>query len=183
MSSVTLLPGLLEKIPILLFAGDKDFICNHLGIERLIEALEWNGSMGFGVSTREITPLRALKISTERQDTRLDRKRNRRWNLGRREESHICQGRCRWHLVASRSSSLQVYNSSHMVPYDVPHVAHDMMLRFMGVDFSKISEGTAHIPSSVGSLVKPMFSPIKAVAGPGDTKPPGDDQTKWDGMS
>lgn len=45
-----------------------------------------------------------------------------------------------------------------MVPYDVPDVAHDMILRFMGVDFSAILEGSARIPSSVGDDVKPIFT-------------------------
>jgi carboxypeptidase D len=48
--SVRLLPKLLEKIPVMLFSGDQDFICNYMGTERLIEALEWNGGKGFGVS-------------------------------------------------------------------------------------------------------------------------------------
>ncbi len=48
-SSVTLLPGLLQKIPIMLFAGDQDFICNYVGIENLISALSWNGQEGLGV--------------------------------------------------------------------------------------------------------------------------------------
>jgi len=43
-----------------------------------------------------------------------------------------------------------------MVPYDVPDVAHDMILRFMGVDFSVILEGSARIPSSIGDDVKPV---------------------------
>ena len=42
----TLLPGLLEKMPILLFSGDKDLICNHIGTETLIENLKWNGAIG-----------------------------------------------------------------------------------------------------------------------------------------
>jgi carboxypeptidase D len=48
-SAVTLLPGLLEKIPILLFAGDQDFICNYMGIESMIKSLTWNGETGLGV--------------------------------------------------------------------------------------------------------------------------------------
>lgn len=48
-SSVTLLPSLLEKIPIMLFAGDQDFICNYVGVENLIAALSWNGQQGLGV--------------------------------------------------------------------------------------------------------------------------------------
>lgn len=42
-----------------------------------------------------------------------------------------------------------------MVGFDLPHVVHDMMLRFMGVDFNQIQEGTAaKIPSSVGDQSK-----------------------------
>lgn len=48
-SSITVLPRLLERIPILLFAGDQDFICNYLGQESLIQALTWNGGTGLGV--------------------------------------------------------------------------------------------------------------------------------------
>jgi len=47
-SSVALLPKILEKLSILLFAGDQDLICNYVGIEALISALTWNGGTGFG---------------------------------------------------------------------------------------------------------------------------------------
>ena len=47
-SSIALIPGILEKIPILLFAGDQDLICNYVGIEALISALTWNGGTGLG---------------------------------------------------------------------------------------------------------------------------------------
>jgi hypothetical protein len=50
-SSITVLPRLLEKIPVMLFAGDQDFICNYLGQESLIQALTWNGGTGLGVRT------------------------------------------------------------------------------------------------------------------------------------
>jgi carboxypeptidase D len=51
-SSITVLPRVLEKIPVLLFAGDQDLICNYLGQESLIQALTWNGGTGLGVRTR-----------------------------------------------------------------------------------------------------------------------------------
>ena len=51
-SSVTLLPSLLQKVPIMLFAGDQDFICNYVGVENLIAALSWNGQQGLGVYIR-----------------------------------------------------------------------------------------------------------------------------------
>lgn len=44
-----------------------------------------------------------------------------------------------------------------MVPYDTPTEAHDMILRFMGVDFSSIVTGSAKIPSSIGADSKPQF--------------------------
>jgi carboxypeptidase D len=48
-ASVTVMPRVLEKIPMLLFAGDQDFICNYVGIESMIQALTWNGETGLGV--------------------------------------------------------------------------------------------------------------------------------------
>ncbi|GAA6061343.1 hypothetical protein JCM10212_004824 [Sporobolomyces blumeae] len=50
--SVTLLPELLERVEVLMFAGAEDLICNHVGIERMIDDLEWNGEVGFGNSTK-----------------------------------------------------------------------------------------------------------------------------------
>ncbi|TNY19757.1 Alpha/Beta hydrolase protein [Rhodotorula diobovata] len=46
--AVALLPDLLEKMPILLYAGDKDLMCAGVGIEAAIARLEWNGAKGFG---------------------------------------------------------------------------------------------------------------------------------------
>lgn len=49
-SSITLLPTVLSQIPMLLFAGDQDLICNYVGIESIISAMTWNGETGLGVS-------------------------------------------------------------------------------------------------------------------------------------
>lgn len=46
--SVELLPELLQTIPILLFAGDADLMCNWVGIQSMINNLKWNGAVGFG---------------------------------------------------------------------------------------------------------------------------------------
>jgi carboxypeptidase D len=48
-SAITLLPSVLERAQVLLFAGDQDFICNYVGVENVIRALEWNGGTGLGV--------------------------------------------------------------------------------------------------------------------------------------
>lgn len=52
---------------------------------------------------------------------------------------------------------VQVFQASHMVGFDVPVIAHDMMLRFMNVDFTKLTSGSARIPSAVGDDVKPSI--------------------------
>ena len=41
------IPKILKKIPILIYAGDADFICNWLGNQAWTEALEWPGKAGF----------------------------------------------------------------------------------------------------------------------------------------
>ncbi|KAG1752379.1 alpha beta-hydrolase [Suillus paluster] len=124
-SSVTLLPGVLEKIPVLLFAGDQDFICNYMGIESTIKSLTWNGEKGLG------------KVQTKS------------WTVNDSPAGT-------W--VSSRNLTYaKIFNASHMVPYDVPDIAHDMILRFMGMDFSAIVDGSARIPSTVGDDVKPIF--------------------------
>ncbi|CEP62924.1 serine-type carboxypeptidase LALA0_S06e07052g [Lachancea lanzarotensis] len=47
-ASVHLLPSILESgIEIVLFNGDKDIICNNLGVETLISTLSWGGEKGF----------------------------------------------------------------------------------------------------------------------------------------
>lgn len=83
----------------------------------------------------------------------------------------------------------QIFNASHMVPYDLPHVTHDMILRFMGVDFSALTGGSAQIASNVGVDFKPSFQPVedenKPQSGttvPGIAKTPEQDKAMWEGM-
>ena len=48
-SSITILPQILTKIPVLIFAGDQDLICNYVGLEAMIKEMTWNGAKGLGV--------------------------------------------------------------------------------------------------------------------------------------
>ena len=109
--SVTLLPELLEKIPIVLFSGEKDLICNHLGTEELIHNLEWNGGKGFELSPGTMAP-------------------RRDWTF-EGEPAGIYQ-------EARNLTYILFYNSSHMVPFDYPRRSRDMLDRFMGVDIASI---------------------------------------------
>ncbi|KAI8342826.1 Alpha/Beta hydrolase protein [Chlamydoabsidia padenii] len=48
-----LLPGLLKEIKVLLFSGEYDFMCNHLGTEYMIGNMTWNGDKGFKDAERQ----------------------------------------------------------------------------------------------------------------------------------
>lgn len=109
--SVTVLPGLLEQIPIVLFSGDKDLICNHIGTEELIHNLEWNGGTGFELSPGTTAP-------------------RRDWTF-EGEPAGIYQ-------EARNLTYVLFYNSSHMVPFDFPRRSRDMLDRFMKVDIASI---------------------------------------------
>lgn len=149
-SSVTLLPSVLEKIPILLFAGDKDFICNYMGIETMIKSLTWNGEKGLGQVQTKSWTVNGMSAGT-------------------------------W--VSSRNLTYaKIFNASHMVPYDVPDIAHDMILRFMGMNFSAIVDGSARIPSAVGDDTKPMFldSGDVPLSLPLPAKTPEENKAQWD---
>lgn len=45
--AIHLLPLVLEEIPILLFNGNRDIICNYMGTEGFIKDMTWNGQKGF----------------------------------------------------------------------------------------------------------------------------------------
>lgn len=70
-----------------------------------------------------------------------------------------------------------------MAPFDVPHVTHDMMLRFMDVNFTAIVDGSAKIPSTIGTIAKPIFvedhntTPASVPA-----KTPEQDKAMWEGL-
>ncbi|RPB29261.1 hypothetical protein L211DRAFT_833115 [Terfezia boudieri ATCC MYA-4762] len=48
------IPEILKKIPVLIYAGDADFICNWLGNQAWTNALEWKGKAGF--NHEKLTP-------------------------------------------------------------------------------------------------------------------------------
>ncbi|KAI7367547.1 Pheromone-processing carboxypeptidase [Hortaea werneckii] len=109
--SITLLPRILETVPIVLFSGDQDLICNHIGTENLISSLEWNGAKGMETEPGHWAPKRDWTFEGEPAGT----------------------------YQASRNLTyVKFYNSSHMVPFDYPRRTRDMLDRFMGVDIASI---------------------------------------------
>lgn len=110
--SVQLLPGILEAgVPVLLFSGAKDLICNHLGTEDLISNMKWSGGTGFEISPGIWAP-------------------KRDWTF-EGEPAGIYQ-------EARNLTYVLFYNASHMVPFDWPRRTRDMLDRFMGVDIASI---------------------------------------------
>jgi len=85
--------------------------------------------------------------------------------------------------VTSRNLTyVKLFNASHMAPFDVPHVTHDMMLRFMGVNFTGLIDGTAKIPSTIGTDAKPVFVEDHEVqpGAPSSVKTPQQDKAMWE---
>lgn len=110
--AVKLLPGLIESgVNVLLFSGDKDLICNHVGTETLIHNMNWKGGTGFETSPGVWAP---------RHD----------WSF-EGEPAGIYQ-------YARNLTYMLFYNASHMVPYDQPRQTRDMLDRFMKVDIASI---------------------------------------------
>lgn len=109
--SINLLPKLLEHMPIVLFSGDQDLICNHVGTEELIHNMEWNGGKGFELSPGTWAP-------------------RRDWTF-EGEPAGIYQ-------EARNLTYILFYNASHMVPFDYPRRTRDMLDRFIGVDIASI---------------------------------------------
>ncbi|KAI8876816.1 hypothetical protein K501DRAFT_326853, partial [Backusella circina FSU 941] len=48
-----LLPGILKEIPVLLYSGEQDLICNYLGTEYMISNMTWNGERGFTTGSKK----------------------------------------------------------------------------------------------------------------------------------
>ncbi|KAI5462400.1 serine carboxypeptidase [Mariannaea sp. PMI_226] len=144
--SVKLLPDLLKEVPILLFSGAEDLICNHLGTEDLISNLEWNGAKGFELSPGTWAPRRDWTFEGEAAGF---------WQEAR------------------NLTYVLFYNSSHMVPFDLPRQSRDMLDRFMGVNIDAIGGEAAD------SRIDGEQGPVTTVSGAtNNTDKAHDDQEK-----
>lgn len=109
--TIQMLPDIIKEIPIVLFSGDQDLICNHIGTEELIHNMEWNGGKGFELSPGTWAP-------------------RKHWTF-EGEPAGLYQ-------EARNLTYILFYNSSHMVPFDYPRRTRDMLDRFMNVDIASI---------------------------------------------
>lgn len=96
---------LLESgLPVLVYAGDKDFICNWLGNRAWTDRLPWSGQKKF-----ESQPIR-------------------KWTVGKEEAGEVKN--------YEHFTFLRVYGGGHMVPFDQPENALDMVNRWIAGDFA-----------------------------------------------
>ncbi|KAF1998375.1 carboxypeptidase Y precursor [Amniculicola lignicola CBS 123094] len=98
-------PGILEKIPVLIYAGDADYICNWLGNKAWADALEWPGQKAYA--------------KTELSDLLLggDGKK-----IGQVKSS-------------GNFTFMRLHAGGHMVPYDQPAASADMLNRWLSGEF------------------------------------------------
>lgn len=96
-----LVPDLLKQIPVLVYAGDADFICNWLGNRAWMEALEWKGKKGYNAAkTKDLllsddgSPIGSVKAS-------------------------------------GNFTFVRLHAGGHMVPYDQPVASLDMLNRWL----------------------------------------------------
>lgn len=101
-----LVPKILEEIPVLIYAGDADFICNWLGNQAWTEALEWPGQKDFNRADVE-----DLKLASA--------------------DSVKAKGYGKV-KASGNFTFMQIYGAGHMVPMDQPENSLDFFNRWLG---------------------------------------------------
>ncbi|KAL9597240.1 MAG: hypothetical protein Q9219_005283 [cf. Caloplaca sp. 3 TL-2023] len=104
-----LVPGLLEEIPVLVYAGDADFICNWLGNHGWTEALEWPGQKSY-----QQVPLDDLTLTSDYSE---------KLTAG----TKIGQVKSNGNLTFMR-----LHAGGHMVPLDQPEAGLEVFNRWIG---------------------------------------------------
>ena len=108
-ASVHLLPYILERIPIVLYNGQHDFVCNYLSIENMLTNLTWNRQIGFNQSN-------ANKQS---------------WIVHGQIQGYF--------LSARNLTYILYYDAGHLIPYEFPEKTLFMFEQFLQRNFSSIS--------------------------------------------
>ncbi|KAI5299136.1 hypothetical protein KEM55_002528 [Ascosphaera atra] len=103
-----LIPSVLEQIPVLIYAGDADFICNWLGNKAWSDALEWRGHKDFaGAELRNLTSIESRKG----------------------EDKAEAFGQVK---SAGNFTFMRIFGGGHMVPMDQPESSLEFFNRWLG---------------------------------------------------
>jgi cathepsin A (carboxypeptidase C) len=103
-----LVPDLIKEIPVLIYAGDADYICNWLGNQAWTEALEWPGKKDFNDAK-----LKDLVIADSDSDESYGKVKNN-----------------------GNFTFMQIYQAGHMVPMDQPAASLDFFNRWLGGEWN-----------------------------------------------
>ncbi|KAF3345769.1 hypothetical protein VD0002_g4776 [Verticillium dahliae] len=103
-----LVPGLLEKIPVLIYAGDADYICNWLGNRAWTEALEWPGQKGFNKAD-----IKSLTVADDKKGKEYGKVKS-----------------------SGNFTFMQIYGAGHMVPMDQPESSSDFFNRWLSGEWN-----------------------------------------------
>lgn len=97
------IPKLLEQIPVLIYAGDADFICNWLGNKAWVHDLDWHGNKKFNASESKTLKVGSGKNAHEYGNVKSFN--NLTW--------------------------MQIYKAGHMTPMDEPAGSVDFLNRWI----------------------------------------------------
>eukprot|EP01133_Synstelium_polycarpum_P010216 gene10216-11902_t len=121
-SSLYLFPSLLSKIRVLIYNGQFDLICNHLGTTEYLDGLEWSGAAEWSNAQRYI------------------------WDYSEADGTVQTAGYTR---TAQNLTFALVLGGSHMVPYNVPEPSLDMMSRFLKSEsFQAMPQSAGVVPTA-----------------------------------
>ncbi|CAF4081134.1 unnamed protein product [Adineta steineri] len=113
--SITLLPDLLKQIPIILYSGEYDLICNHWATEAMIDSMTWNNGTGFDFGNGTSSP----------------------------KHPWIVDGESAGLIQSARNLTyILFYDASHMVPYDYPRRSRFMLHEFIQLDLTSFTDTT-----------------------------------------
>jgi cathepsin A (carboxypeptidase C) len=101
-----LVPDLIKAMPVLIYAGDADFICNWLGNKAWTDALEWDGHEKYAAE-----PMQNLTMASGKS----------------KDEKSIGQFKSHGNLTFMR-----IYHGGHMVPMDQPEASLEFFNRWLG---------------------------------------------------
>lgn len=111
-----LVPDLLAKIPVLIYAGDADFICNWLGNRAWTDALEWSGAEAYKSAKTVPLDMKYYGVPAE-------------------EEGEVDGSKKAKEIGTVKSSGnltfMRMYGAGHMVPHDQPESSLDMYNRWL----------------------------------------------------
>lgn len=105
-----LVPKILEELPVLIYAGDVDFICNWLGNEAWTNELEWSGHKDFAKA--ELEDLTLASDSSKKDKA---------------------YGKVK---TSGNLTFMRIFQAGHMVPMDQPEASIDFVNRWLGGEWA-----------------------------------------------